>query len=244
MRNKYSEKITDELKTVVEELRHFEPDLLVVLGDIIQHENNAQNDRQNLRKVKEILERLECEKIYMGGNHDSMNLSNNELEEILGDELWGYRRLKGENLIFLNTSSPWLSRARGEVTNEQLDFLDEKLEELDKATLFVHHPVHYHDVSDTYWWSEIPEWAFCANKREVNEIFSKHGNVDLTVNGHLHENNFVEYKGIPHVTLTAFGKERREKPVTGTYALMEIGEHIDITEKIQGETVRSYNIER
>ncbi|MCW8173178.1 hypothetical protein D8S78_18945 [Natrialba swarupiae] len=31
-------------------------------------------------------------------------------------------------------------------------------------TIFVHHPIHYYDVSNSYWWSTYPERAFCGNK--------------------------------------------------------------------------------
>lgn len=242
MRNEYSDLLERELESAIEELKEFQPDLLIVLGDIIQHEETAEEDRENIRKVKEKLEQLECEKRYLAGNHDSANLGNDELSRILGNDLYGSTEVKGEKLIFLNTSAPWLSGSRGETTPEQVEFLDEELGKCEEATIFVHHPIHYHDVQDSYWWTNYPERAFCGNKKEINRVISKHRNVKLAVNGHLHENDFTEYEGVPHVTLNAFSKETREKPFTGTYATIELGENPEISVKADGETVEEYHL--
>lgn len=243
MRNEYSEELEDRLEETIEKLEEFEPDLLIALGDVIQHEETEQEDIENIEKVKEILEGLDCEKIYLAGNHDSMNLNHDQLEEIFGNELWSSTEVNGEKLIFLNSSAPWLSGSRGETTEEQLEFLDEELENTEEATIFVHHPIHYHDVQDTYWWTNYPERAFCGNKKEINRVIGEHENVKLVVNGHLHENDLTEYESAPHITLNAFSKETREKPVTGTYAMIELGEEIEVSVNIGDEKVRDYKLD-
>jgi 3',5'-cyclic AMP phosphodiesterase CpdA len=242
MRNKYREELKDELSFVVEELKRFEPDLVIALGDIIQHQKTLEEDKKNLKIVKKKLDELNCEKRYLAGNHDSINLKKEELSEILGNELWGSTQIKGEDLIFLNTSTPWPG-ASGEVTQKQLEFLEEELERNEEATIFVHHPIHYHNVQDTYWWTNYPERAFCGNKKEINRIISKHGNVKLVVNGHLHENDFTNYKEVPHITLNAFSKETREKPITGTYTTIELSDKIEISVKVEDRKVKEYKIE-
>lgn len=243
MRNEYREKLEKELDSVVNELQEFEPDLIIALGDVIQHEKTAEEDVENIKLVKEKLDRLDCEKIYLAGNHDSDNLENEELEEIFGNELWGSTEIKGETLIFLNTSSPWLSGSRGETTEEQLEFLDEELERVEEATIFVHHPIHYHNVQDTYWWEDYPERAFCGNKKEINQVIQRHENVKLVVNGHLHEHDLTNYEGVPHITLNAFSKETREKPFTGTFATITLGDETDISVKEKDGVAKEYSIE-
>lgn len=236
MRNNSKEKLENQLIYVVEELKKDKIDLLVILGDIIEHEASSQEDKQNIKTVKNILNKLDCPKRYIAGNHDSMNLSNEELSKILGNELYGKEKVNENKLIFLNTSSPWLSGARGEVTNQQLSFLDKELAATDKAILFVHHPIHYHNVQGTYWWHNYPERAFCANKKEINDIIDRHGNIELVINGHLHEDNIKSYKGSKHITLNAFGKEIPWRPVVGNYSVLRISEDIELVEKT-GETV-------
>lgn len=241
MRSSHQEKITRTLEQAVEDLREHDIDLLVAPGDIIQHTETAEQDKELLEHTIDILERVECPVQYMAGNHDVMNIEQDDFEDIVGNELWGKRTLDDETLIFLDSSAPWLSGSRGEITEEQLSFLAATLEESDQATIFIHHPIHYHDVSQTYWWSEYPERAFCGNKKEVNRILDQYDNVRGVVNAHLHENDLTRYRGTPHVTVNAFSKETREKPVTGTYALLDLGDMVDLRVMMDGTTHIGYS---
>lgn len=238
MRNEYREAVGDRLEATVDELASFGPDLVVVLGDVIEHEATPEEDVRNVEAVQRVLE-FDCPVRYLGGNHDTYNLDNDRLAEVFGNDLWGVERYGGEKLVFLNTSSPWLSGARGEVTDGQLEMLREEVRKDEPFTIFVHHPIHYHDVQNTYWWTNYPERAFCANKKEINAVLDPE-TVKGVFNGHLHENHLARYGGIEHVTINAFSKETREKPVTGTYAEVEIGETVAADVKVDGELVRGY----
>ncbi len=238
MRNSYREEISEELRETVEYLEEFEPDLVVALGDVIQQEETEEEDRRNIEQVKGMLD-FDCDVRYMAGNHDSENLSNDELEEVFGNELYGVEEYGDEKLIFLNTSSPWLSGSRGEVTEEQIDMLEEEVQADEEFTVFTHHPIHYHNVQDNIWWENYPERAFCNNKKEINRVLEPE-NVKAVINGHLHENDLTEYEGTEHVTLNAFSKETPDKPVTGTYAEVEIGEGVEVRVYEGEELVRSY----
>lgn len=241
MRTGERERVTAQLETTIDRLASKDIDLLVAPGDIIQHGETADADLENLERVQDLIDRLDCPARYMAGNHDAMNIDRDRLEDIFDNELWGRTELDGETLIFLDTSAPWLSGSRGEVTDEQLTFLDEALTDARDATLFVHHPIHYHDVSQTYWWSSYPERAFCGNKKEINRVLDDYDNVRGVVNAHLHENDLTRYRGIPHVTVNAFSKETREKPVTGTYAIMDIREQIDMHVYVEGSHEIGYS---
>lgn len=238
MRKGHISEVSDQLEKTVENLRESSPDLVVALGDLIEQES-PEKDRENLERVKEIMD-FDCPVRFMGGNHDAMNFSNNELEEVLGNELWGVKKVRDEKIIFLNTSSPWLSGSRGEVTDEQLEMLEHEMEKDEQATIFVHHPIHYHDVQESYWWDTYPERAFCGNKKEINRILNSE-KVRGVINGHLHEHYITEYKGISHVTLNAFSKETREKPVTGTYAEVRVGEEVEVTVFEDEKCVQEYS---
>ncbi|MCW8173177.1 hypothetical protein D8S78_18940 [Natrialba swarupiae] len=61
-----------------------------------------------------------------------------------------------------------------------------------------------------------------------------------TINGHTHENVLTNYREVEHVTLNAFSKETREKPITGTYAEVVIDDTVDVTVKVDDELVRRY----
>jgi 3',5'-cyclic AMP phosphodiesterase CpdA len=240
MRTEYREKISELLEETVEDIRQSNPDLVVAPGDVIQHGEDREEDIENIERVREILD-FDCPVRLMGGNHDAYNLTQEDLEESFGNSLWGVKEFEGEKIIFLDTTSPWLSGSRGEVTEDQIEMLKEEQEKEKDFTIFVHHPIHYHDVQDTYWWTNYPERAFCGNKKEINDVLDPE-KVKCVINGHVHYNKLTRYEGVEHVTLNAFSKETLEKPVTGTYALAEVGEKVEIEVKVKGEPIRGYTI--
>lgn len=222
MMSKDEEEVLQELDKVVKNFQEFDPDIIVVPGDVIQDEDK-ETDRKHLSQVREKLEKVGVPVRFLGGNHDAVNLSREELENEFGNKLWGHQRVGGEDLIFLDTTEP-KDVPQGKVTREQLDFLETKLEELDEAIVFMHHPIHYQDTQGTYWNHNRPERALCMNKTEVNRIFADNPVVKAVFNGHIHYNDHSRYLGADHVTLNAFNKEVGGADVTGTYAEVDIEE--------------------
>ena len=221
MRDEYSEQITESLKTAKENIREFDPDAVAVLGDVIQG-GNREEDIKNIEKVRETLD-FSCDTYYLAGNHDSANLSNSELEYFFGNELYSVVDKSETSLLILNTSSPWLSGSRGEVTQEQLEFVKEQMQRNQNFTVLIHHPIHYQDLQDSFWWKNYPERAFCGNKKEINKALRPE-KINCVINGHLHKNSKVKYNKTRHITINALSREKPEKPVTGTYAKCKIGD--------------------
>ena len=214
----------------------FHPDHVVILGDLIEDATAAAEDRKNIRTVTSTLNRIEAPVTYLVGNHDVMHLSTAEFSELVGNDPWGSVERGDDHLVFLDSSAPQLPDARGMIDDSQLTFLERELIEHDGVLLFVHHPIHYHDIRDNYWFGEYPERAFCGNKREINErIFGR--SVKAVFNGHLHETDHTRYEGIDHFTLNAFNKVRPDADVTGTYAELTVdGQQIKLV--VRGTDVR------
>ncbi len=238
MRSDHREELTAELTRVVERLREFDPDLVVALGDIIEEETPA-SDREHVESVRERLS-FGPPLRMLAGNHDVMHLSLETLRSLFGNPLGGVVRTGGETLVFLNSVTPRLGNPRGEISAEQLELLRE-LDPNEPVTVFVHHPLHYRDLSDSVWWATRPEEAFCGNKRAVNGILESKS-IRCVINGHLHDSNHTRYRGIDHVTINAFSKEKPDVPVTGTYAEIEIGESVRVETKVGGETITAYEV--
>ena len=236
MRSEYREEVTAELTGVVDRWKEFDPDLVVVLGDLIEDET-PELDREHVERVREILSFGPPLRI-LAGNHDVMNLSLETLRSLFGNPLGGVTRMRGETLVFLNSAAPRLGNPRGEIADEHIRLL-ERLDPAEPITIFVHHPLHYRDLSETVWWPTRPEEAFCGNKTAVNEVLEDLS-VRCVINGHLHDPAHTRYRGVNHVTINAFSKEMPEKPVTGTYAEIEIGETVRVETTVGSETVSEY----
>lgn len=238
LRSDYREEIEAELDRVIESFESFDPDLVVALGDIVEDET-AERDREHIAAVKERLSFGPPVRL-LAGNHDAMNLSLGTLRSLLGNSLDEIVRMGGETLVFLNSAAPRLGNPRGEISESGFDLLRE-LDPDEPATVFVHHPLHYRDVSDSVWWATRPEEAFCGNKRQINGILEERS-IRCVINGHIHDSNHTRYRGIDHVTINAFSKETPEVLITGTYAEIEIGEAVRIETKVGSETVARYEL--
>jgi predicted phosphodiesterase len=220
------ESVRTALSRVVDRFNDsFRPDRTVVLGDLIEHAETAERDRERVRAVAETLAGLDAPVTYLAGNHDVMNPSSDEFAAILDQEPWG--RIEGTDLLYLDTSAPDLAGPRGEVTDEQLAFLDDELDGATGRLLFAHHPLHYHDVRENHWFGETPEEAFCGNKKAVNEIVDRN-DVLAVFNGHLHETDHTRYRGVHHFTVNAFAKERPNVDVTGTFAEVTLDDRLTV----------------
>lgn len=239
MRNKDQEAVTQMLEQVVNRFnKEFSPDIVVILGDIIEHEDNVDDDRDNMRQVLDVLAGLDAPVRYMLGNHDVEHLSRDDIRDMLGQDLYGKETVGGETLLFLDSSAPRLSGSRGEVTPEQLSFLQEHVPG-EQPFIFVHHPIHYRSLEDTYWWDVYPERAFCGNKKEINNILADH-DVRLVVNGHIHEHYHTRYNGTDHVTVDAFNRKARDG-VVGTYTELIVDDtETTVTMKQRDGTVNTW----
>lgn len=236
MREQYASEVSTGLEQLVDKINsQIQPDRVIIPGDLIEHGDSAEQDIEYIQTVKDILDNVNAEVTYLLGNHDIMNASKSRVKEVIGQEFYG--SIPENNLIFLDSSSEHLGDPRGEITDRQLDFLDNQLSVMSNCILFVHHPIHYHNLESNDWFKESPEWAFCGNKNEVKKVIEKHGNVIAVINGHLHETDYTFTNDVHHVTINAFSKEERGTGVSGTFAVVELNKVLQI-DIYEGDDIR------
>lgn len=215
--------VTAALERVIDRFNDdFHPEVVVVLGDLIHESKSDVADRELLTRVAGILDAVKAPVTYLLGNHDVINLDYERIQGVLDQDRYG---VVGDTAhVYLDSSAPRLAGARGEVDPEQLSFLREELSGADARLVFVHHPIHYYDIRDNYWFGSEPERAFCGNKKEINSIIEEDDSIIATFNGHLHETHYTSDQGMHHFTINAFNRERPGGGVTGTFAEVELGE--------------------
>ena len=229
------EETLQKLEETVSEIKSSEPDLVIVLGDMIggQVTTGKTTDEENegmeeIQKIRQRIEEIDAEKIFMLGNHEQ-DIDRKEFSEEFSQRTYGLKQVGGENFLYLDSSAPELSGSRGQISREQLEFLDEKLREVEDAFLIIHHPIHFRDLSHSHYWDVYPERAFCGNKKEINNVIEKHGNVKMVFNAHIHDLDLTEFKDLKHFTNPPFISESREDGFNQYYTIAEIGENIDLT---------------
>ena len=227
--------ILTELDRALDRLDEFDPDRLVVLGDLIEDEGR-EADREHVRAVRAALDSLSVPVTYLLGNHDVEHLPHADLRDLLDADRF-HGRIEGTDLFYLDSSAPERSGAQGAVSEAQLAVLDRELADAEGAVVFVHHPLGYRDLGDNHWFASEPERAFCGNKREVNDVLARH-DVAAVVNGHVHETAHVRHRGVHHLTVNAFAKERRDRPVSGTYAELTVDDEVSLR-VVEGDRLTS-----
>lgn len=224
-------------------------DFVMLMGDIITEGDGADGDTETLINIRTLLENhVDAPLLAIPGNHDVMNLEAIDILRItrtthqdidqydlgLGDVGYTFEMTPDITGIALDSSAPAYPDGRGYIPEEQLNWLEEKLDDADNAVIFVHHPVHYHDLDEKSWFSEHPEVAFTQNKFEVTEILDDYQDTVLTVfNGHTHLYDITAYHDIPHITVPSmnFASPAHESP-NGRYAIASISAsrtHVHLT---------------
>ena len=243
LQDRYREQAERELERVHDRFEEeFDADYVVVLGDLIEHSNDPERDERHLERVVDLFGQSSAPTRYLPGNHDVATINPVDLRATFGHDLWGQDAVGDLTLVFLDSSAPHLSGARGEVGDEQRAFLDDVLGQADDALVFVHHPTHYHDIRENVWFGEYPERAFAGDKKEVDAILHEHDSVRAVFNGHIHEADCTTYEGTSHVTVNAFAKQRPDAGVSGTYAEVTVEEDVSVHLKQGAERLATYQL--
>lgn len=244
MRDEHAPMLREELERVVDAFEAFDPARAFVLGDLIEDGSSAAADRENVRRVRSILDSCSFPVTYLLGNHDVENLTRSELSDLLDQKSFrGSVDVDGTRVIYLDSSWEPADGARGRLGPRQREWLADRLREVSDALVFVHHPLGFFDVSDNEWFGEYPERAFLGDRKEVLELFAEIGGVRGTVSGHIHQHGFSRFYGLPHVSVNAFSKELPDVPFTGTYAEVTVDADVEVDVRTDAGTTAAHTLD-
>ena len=243
------EQALNALDQTVEQIQQHEPEMVIVLGDMIggavttgMEAPEESEGLEELEEIKRRVERIDAETLYVAGNHEQ-DVGEDGFSELFSQPAYGLKNIGGHNFLYLNSSASELSGSRGQISRAQLEFMDRKLEELDEVFLVIHHPVHFRDLSHSYYWDVYPERAFCGNKKEINNIIQKHDNVRAVFNAHIHDLDLTEFKDLAHFTNPPFISESREEGFNQYFTTVDIKEeNLEIEVFKQGLKEDSFEI--
>ena len=230
MRDDHVDAIGQELEAVLDHLeRHYDPAHAFALGDHIEDCGSIKADRENVRRVRSILDDWSVPVTYLIGNHDVEHLTRADLADLLDqDPFYGIERIDGTPFVYLDSTYERVQGSRGRLGPEQLAWLENRLPSLSGAIVLVHHPIGNFDLTNNHWFSEYPERAYLWDRKDALERFTDAGTVRATISGHIHQTGFDEFQDIPHVSINAFSKELPDVPLTGTYAVLDLDGRVEI----------------
>ncbi len=164
------------------------PDLAIVTGDLV----DRPSDVRSLRRVKTILDRLDCPWYPVIGNHDGRRA----WAEVFGRDRFNYAfEQRGWRFIAVDSS-------RGRVEKKTLAWLGKQLD-ADRKTptaVLLHHPLALPQVYQIAYRRVYGVSVLLRNAREVLEVLRGRPNVRATFAGHCHVGIETDWGGITHFT--------------------------------------------
>ena len=187
------------------------PDLLVNLGDDIEDESR-EADLARYTECQGILRTANAELVNVAGNHDTINLTRDDLTRAWGHGphvlaetgragplFYSFDR-GGFHFAVLHTHERKDVDVR--IPQEQLEWLKADLDKTALPTVvLMHHSASEQDLSDSFWFKGLAHLALVKERAELRAILEESGKVRVVFNGHVHRNYFDVIRGIPYVTI-------------------------------------------
>ena len=177
------------------------PELVVNLGDAIEDESRAA-DLEQYGQFVAILSKLHSPVLHVAGNHDQVNLSDDDLRALWGHqgELHYSRDVAGVHFSVLRTLE--VKDVAIHLPEEQIAWLraDLALTSLPSVVL-MHHPASEMRLDGNRWFEKRPHVCRVAERRAFQRVVSEAPRVVAVFNGHVHWNHLDVISGVPYITL-------------------------------------------
>lgn len=179
------------LKGFVDDMNNnFKPDFIIELGDRVNNVDHN-TDYSHMKQVKNFLKGLRMPVYHILGNHDIANLDKEENKDIM-ETNYNYKSFDygGCHFILLDAQDETIGGIGGSMSEKQLNWLKNELEQTSKKTIiFSHQALDEQDIIDNIHFRDYPTYAFVSNREEVRKIIENSKKVIAIFNGHVHWNN-------------------------------------------------------
>jgi 3',5'-cyclic AMP phosphodiesterase CpdA len=221
------------------------PDLVINLGDVIEDES-AEQDRQRYGHFVSMLRETGKPVLHVAGNHDTINLSCEELCAMWGTEssVTYSRDTDGVHFAVLRTIEHRGERI--ELPAEQIAWLEQDLAATSLPSIvLMHHPPSEMRLEGNRWFEKRPYLCRVAERRPLREVIEKSSKVLAVFNGHVHWNHFDVIAGIPYITLQSLIENLDDDApgrAAAAYAVCELDQRRLVVNVFGAETLH-YQVE-
>jgi Icc protein len=177
------------------------PDLAINLGDDIEDESR-ELDLARYGECQSILRTLRAPLVNVAGNHDTINLTRDDLLAFWkrAGHLYDSFDQGGFHFAVLHTIEAKDIDIR--IPRPQLEWLRADLAATTLPTIvLMHHSASEQKLDDSRWFQNREHAALVKDRVELRRILEASGRVRAVFNGHLHRNHFDVIGGIPYVTV-------------------------------------------
>lgn len=174
------------LQIVLDKVRELSPDLLLLTGDLSQDET-----AESYQLLSSLISSLAIPTYWIPGNHDRIDLMEKILQSppIYLDKSFA---AGGWHFLLLNSAIP--GSIAGELSNESLAWLDDRLQEIgDRPTLIaLHHPPFFPHLN---WESTILQ-----NPDDFSLLCDRYPQIKIVLSGHIHQAFEYRRQGVSYLS--------------------------------------------
>lgn len=202
-------------------------DLILDLGDHISDVDRDQ-DRKHMAEVASVFSRFDGPRFHLLGNHDVVNLSVEDNEEIFGMSFACREVDLGDfRLITWQPGVAFSEKSGFAPTGAHLEWLVDTLSAgAAPAIIATHVPVSGQSQVGNYYFENRPHLATYPDHKTIREAVERTGKAALWLSGHIHRNTITAIRGIQHVTIQSMSEHATTLPdAAEAYADVEVGSH-------------------
>jgi Icc protein len=231
----------------VERMRdEFKPDVVINLGDVLEDES-AEADRARYAGFVAMLREIGCPVLHVAGNHDTINLTPDELHQMWGNvpDVVYSQDHAGVHFAVLRTVEH--RRERIELPQAQIDWLRQDLASTElPCIVLMHHPASEMRLEGNRWFEGRPHICRVVERVAFRQVIEQSGKVLAVFNGHMHWNHLDLIAGIPYITLQSLSENLDDdapgRPAAA-YAVCDLDAERLVVTVCGAETLR-YQFER
>ncbi|MFB9949026.1 metallophosphoesterase family protein [Rhizobium puerariae] len=199
-------------------------DLVLDLGDHIS-DTTHEADHRAMSEVAEIFKAFPGRRVHVLGNHDVVNLSIAENEEIFGQSMASAVTDLGDFRLVAWQPGVVITRGVGFANAaDHLDWLVETLNADERpAVIATHVPLSGHSQTGNYYFQRSPHYSTYPDHETVRKAVEATGKAALWLSGHVHWNTVTNIGNVQHVTIQSLSERFTTAPLTAAaHALVEI----------------------
>jgi 3',5'-cyclic-AMP phosphodiesterase len=221
------------------------PDLVFNLGDDIEDESHDL-DRARYRECISILSGCAATVHHVAGNHDLINLTEDDLREAWGHAGPLFYSFDHKGVHFVVLFSRETRDVGVNIDAAQLEWLARDLERSSHPAIVVmHHVASEQDLTQNRWFSSAPHLCKVKERRALRRVLRESKKVLAVFNGHAHWNRFESCDGVAFFTVQSLTENVDEdapgRPA-GAYAVCRLSDE-RLTVEIEGNDPASYALE-
>jgi len=199
------------LDDFIEEMNNkINPEFVIVLGDVIEDENEAK-DKKNVEYIVDVFKKLKCPVHYVAGNHDLKKISEGDLIKLFHQKSL-YYSFDSNDLHHIVLFSKDMEDKTIWISEEQKIRLQKDLNETSKnCVIFVHHSLADQDLTGNPRFEWKPERCLIANREDIRYILAESKKVIAVFNSHLHWDRQNIHDNIPYFTIQSLVENEDDK---------------------------------